>query len=303
MIKNDLEKYQVKYQENAVLKEYTTLHIGGEADYIVFPNSISQIQICVTLFKKYQIPYTVLGKGSNVLVLDEGYRGGIILLDDNFSDIEMMDKTHVKVQAGMTLKGLCQFCLTHQLTGLEFACGIPGSVGGAVYMNAGAYGGEMKDVVESVIFLDEQNAIKCLSGEQLCFHYRQSYFSQNQSIILEVIYRLEIGNFQHIEKKMTELMNLRYQKQPMENYSAGSTFKRPKGHYASALIKYCQLQGFSIGDAEVSKKHAGFLINKANATSKDFLTLMHYVQKEVYEQTGYLLESEVQILNHQEKTL
>lgn len=295
MINIEFEKYQLEYKENVLLKDYTTLHIGGKANFIISPKKVKDIQICIELLNRFHIKYKVLGKGSNVLALDEGYNGAIILLTDNFSDIER-DGTYVKVQAGMTLGHLCQFCLENNLTGLEFACGIPGSVGGAIYMNAGAYNGEMKDVVSSVTYLNDKNEIKTLTRDELDFGYRQSYFSQHSGIILEAVYKLDIGNKDKIQEKMDELMERRYQRQPMNDYSAGSTFKRPNGNYASALIKECKLQGLTIGEAEVSQKHAGFLINKGNASSDDFLKLIEEVQKRVLEQTGYWLEKEVQIL-------
>ncbi|WP_049945509.1 UDP-N-acetylmuramate dehydrogenase [Candidatus Stoquefichus massiliensis] len=303
MIKQQLDKFHILYKQNISLKDYTTLHIGGKADYIVFPKSVFEVQKCIEIFNKCYMPYTVLGRGSNVLALDEGYKGAIIILTDYFSRVERLNETCVKVESGMTLKQLCQFCLKHNLTGLEFACGIPGSIGGAIYMNAGAYGGEMKDIVESVTYLDEQNNIKILLKDDLMFGYRHSYFTEHQGIILEVIYQLDLGEQPVIHDKMNEFMERRYARQPMDAYSAGSTFKRPNGYYASALIKECGLQGLCIGDAEVSRKHAGFLINKGKATSHDFLQLINKVQERVYEQTGYMLEREVQILSHKEKTL
>lgn len=302
-MKHQLDKYHILYKQNISLKNYTTLHIGGNAEYIVFPQSVYEIKICIEIFNEYNYMYIVLGRGSNVLVLDEGYKGAVIILTDQFSHIEILNETYVKVESGMTLKALCQFCLKQNLTGLEFACGIPGTVGGAVYMNAGAYGGEMKDVVVSVTYLDNQNNIQTLSKNELMFGYRHSYFTENHGIILEVIYQLDRGEQSVIYEKMNSLMERRYARQPMEAYSAGSTFKRPDGHFASALIKQCGLQGLSVGDAQVSRKHAGFLINKGHATSHDFIQLISEVQKRVYEQTGYLLEREVQILNHKEKTL
>ena len=302
-MKEELEKYQIQYQTNISLKNYTTLHIGGKADIIVYPNSISQIKQCVLIAQKFHIPYEVIGKGSNILVLDEGYQGMIILLTDHFSYIELLDHDCIKVSSGMTLKELNDICLQNQLTGLEFSCGIPGTVGGAIYMNAGAYGGEMKDVVKEVIYLDENHNIQTLLNHQLNFSYRHSYFSHHEGIILEVIYQLSKGSYQKIKETMIDLMKRRYQKQPMNDYSAGSTFQRPKGHYASALIRQCGLQGFSIGDAQVSSKHTGFLINKCNATSLDFIKLIEHVQKTVYEKTKYQLIPEVQILGNKEKDI
>lgn len=302
-MKEELEKYQIDYQTHVSLKDYTTLHIGGLTDIIVYPNSISQIKKCVLIAQQFNIPYEVIGKGSNILVKDEGYQGMIILLTDNFSQIELLNDNQMKVQSGATLKELNEFCLQNHLTGLEFSCGIPGTVGGAIYMNAGAYGGEMKDVVKEVTYLDEENSVQTLLINELNFSYRHSYFFDHQGIILEVIYQLSKGNPQKIQETMIDLMKRRYQKQPMNDYSAGSTFQRPKGHYASALIRQCGLQGVCIGDAQVSYKHTGFLINKGNASSHDFINLIKHVQKTVYVKTGYQLIPEVQILGNKEKDI
>lgn len=293
---NELTKYDIEYKERVSLKDFTTLHIGGAADIIVFPKTIDEIKICISIARIHQVPFQVIGRGSNILALDKGYQGMIILLSDNFADIELLNCHQIKVQAGATLKALCDYAYQSSLTGLEFACGIPGTVGGAIYMNAGAYGGEMKDVVECVTYLDESLRLITLHRDRLKFAYRQSHFTQTQGIIVEVVYQLSEGEPHNIEQKMRDLMRKRYSKQPMEDYSAGSTFKRPDGHYASALIKQCGLQGLNIGDAEVSRKHAGFLINRGHATSDDFLKLVQTVQEEVLKQTGYQLTCEVQIL-------
>lgn len=295
MFIQELIQYQIQWIQDVPLKEYTTLHIGGPADVMVFPKSIHEIELCLELCQKYHMLYDVLGKGSNILALDQGYQGVIINLSQ-FREIRRIDKQHICVQSGATLKRVCDFCLQHELTGLEFACGIPGTIGGAVYMNAGAYGGEMQEVVEKVVYLDE-NGIKTLTNDELDFSYRHSFFTEQKGIILEVTCHLQIGNKEFIKKQMSELMKRRYEKQPMSDYSAGSTFKRPEGHYASALIRQCGLQGFQIGGAQVSLKHAGFLINCNNATSHDFLQLINHVQKSVYEQTGYQLECEIKTLS------
>ena len=294
MFIQELMQYHIQYKQNVSLKEYTTLHIGGPARIMIFPKTVQEIEQSLKLCQKYDMVYVVLGKGSNILASDEGYDGVVINLT-RFREMKRLDGQRICVQSGATLKNVCDFCLQQELTGLEFACGIPGTIGGAVYMNAGAYGGEMQDVVEKVVYLDDKG-VKTLSHDELEFSYRHSYFSQQKGIILEVICCLKTGDKELIKNDMNDLMKRRHEKQPMSNYSAGSTFKRPDGHYASALIRQCGLQGFHIGDAQVSLKHAGFLINCGHATSQDFLQLMKYVQKTVYEKTGYQLECEMKIL-------
>ena len=294
MFIQELMQYQIQYKQNVFLKEYTTLHIGGRAHIMIFPKSVQEIEQCLKLCQKYDMIYVVLGKGSNILASDQGYHGVIINLT-MFCEMKRLDGQRICVQSGATLKNVCDFCLQQELTGLEFACGIPGTIGGAVYMNAGAYGGEMQDVVEKVVYLDDKG-VKTLSHSEMQFSYRHSYFSQQKGIILEVICCLKIGDKELMKKQMNDLMRRRHEKRPMSDYSAGSTFKRPNGHYASALIKQCGLQGFQIGGAQVSLKHAGFLINCGHATSQEFLQLIKYVQKTVYKQTGYQLECEIKML-------
>lgn len=281
---------------HSALKHYTTLHIGGEALILAKPSNIKQIQDCIHVCKSYKIPFYVLGKGSNVLALDKGYQGMIIELSSYFHQMEFLQPSKIRVESGATLKSLCAFAQRNELHGLEFACGIPGSVGGAICMNAGAYGGEMKDVVEEVKILNKQGEIEIFTLDDLDLSYRHSYFSEHEGIVLEVIYALEKGNGKDIQTYMDELMKMRRDKQPLDAYSAGSTFKRPIGHYASALIRQADLQGFAIGDAAVSEKHTGFLINKGNATSDDFLLLIDKVKQRVKEHSGYDLRCEIKII-------
>lgn len=276
------------------LKNYTTLHIGGKAKLLVEPQSRQEIITVLKLCKKYHYQYYILGNGSNVLALDQGFDGVIIVLK-SYHNIEI-DNNCIKATCGVSLKEISDYCIAHSLTGFEFACGIPGSLGGAVFMNAGAYGGEMKDVVKEVIYLDSDFHIRTLKAKDMQFGYRQSYFSIHHGIVLEVVLELQNGNQKYIQERVNYLMALRQDKQPLDKYSAGSTFKRPKGSYASLLIKDLGLQGLKVGDAEVSKKHAGFLINRGLASSDDFLSLVHEVQKRVKQNTGYDLECEIKIL-------
>lgn len=284
-------------EEHIALKHYTTLHIGGIAQLLAKPSNIQEIQDCVKACNSYHIPYYILGKGSNVLALDKGYQGMILELSSNYHHMLLIHPFEIRVESGATLKSLCAFAKKNQLQGLEFACGIPGSVGGAICMNAGAYGGEMKDVVKEVIFMDHDGNLKTFTNEDLDFSYRHSYFSNHSGIVLEVVYSLEKGDGEEIQAKMDDLMQKRRDKQPLDAYSAGSTFKRPDDNYASALIREAGLEGFSIGDAAVSEKHTGFLINKANATSDDFLKLIDEVKKHVKAHSGYELTCEIKIIS------
>lgn len=296
LLYQEVSNEKVDIMKNVSLKEYTTLHIGGAAKLIAKPTSVEEIKLCLKASQAYDVPYFILGNGSNVLVLDEGYAGLIILLSDNFSTLEVVNDTYVRVRSGASIKAVCAYCWLHELTGLEFACGIPGTVGGAIFMNAGAYGGEMSDVVEEVTYLSEDGTVNVLKNDELQFSYRYSIFSEQPGIVLEVLYSLKKGNPTLIKQKMDELMKKRQEKQPLEDYSAGSVFKRPLNNYASALIMESNLQGFQVRDACVSKKHAGFLINKGSASSDDFLTLIQEVKKRVYEDSGYDLMCEIKIL-------
>lgn len=290
-----LNNHGIQVREEVSLKDYTTLHIGGNAKLLFEPSNIEEVQTCIEICKSYQLPYFILGNGSNVLVLDEGYKGLVIVLSTHFHHMQV-NNNKVRVQSGASLKALSAFCMRQSLTGMEFACGIPGSVGGAVYMNAGAYGGEMKDVVQSVIWLDQNGKIQKSNKEDLALAYRHSVFMDNKGIVLEVEIQLQEGNKVEILSLMEELMRKRRSRQPLDFYSAGSTFKRPQGNYASALIQDAGLKGVMVNDAQVSEKHAGFLINRNNATSRDFLDLIRLVQRRVKEHSSYELECEVQIM-------
>lgn len=291
-----LLKDGIACRRHIALKEYTTLHIGGEAQLLAEPDSVWQIQQCLQACQRFDIDWFLLGNGSNVLAMDEGYDGMVIVLSTKFHNIVLQDETHLRAQSGAAVKALSAFGAAHSLSGLEFACGIPGSVGGAVFMNAGAYGGETKDVLEEVIWLDEQGKLHTTKAKQLAFSYRHSWFCDHDGIILEAVFALKKGNQEHIVKRMEELMRRRREKQPMDAYSAGSTFKRPQGNYASALIREAHLMGMQVRDAQVSDKHAGFLINKGEASSQDFLALIQKVQRRVKEHSGYELECEIRFL-------
>ena len=277
---------------NEPMKNHTTFKIGGPAQYYVTPESVTQIQEVVSLCRDMNIPLHVIGNGSNILVGDDGVDGVVLALFNTFSDYEIKDNV-ITAQAGMSLIKLAVIALREGLTGLEFASGIPGSVGGAVYMNAGAYDGQMKDVVTSVTVLDEAGNIRILGRDELDMGYRTSAVAKHNMIVLQVIIELKAGDKEHIKDRMNQLSELRKQKQPLEYPSAGSTFKRPEGYFAGKLIADAGLKGYSIGGAAVSEKHAGFVVNMGGATAKDVVELTDYIKKRIIEQFGVTLELEI----------
>ena len=277
---------------NEPMKNHTTFKIGGPAQYYVTPESVTQIQEVVSLCKDKNIPLHVIGNGSNILVGDDGVDGVVLALFNTFSDYEIKDNV-ITAQAGMSLIKLAVIALREGLTGLEFASGIPGSVGGAVYMNAGAYDGQMKDVVTSVTVLDEAGNIRILGRDELDMGYRTSAVAKHNMIVLQVIIELKAGDKEQIKDRMNQLSELRKQKQPLEYPSAGSTFKRPEGYVAGKLIADAGLKGYSIGGAAVSEKHAGFVVNMGGATAKDVVELTDYIKKRIIEQFGVTLELEI----------
>ena len=277
---------------NEPMKNHTTFKIGGPAQYYVTPESVTQIQEVVSLCKDKNISLHVIGNGSNILVGDDGVDGVVLALFNTFSDYEIKDNV-ITAQAGMSLIKLAVIALREGLTGLEFASGIPGSVGGAVYMNAGAYDGQMKDVVTSVTVLDEAGNIRILGRDELDMGYRTSAVAKHNMIVLQVIIELKTGDKEQIKDRMNQLSELRKQKQPLEYPSAGSTFKRPEGYFAGKLIADAGLKGYSIGGAAVSEKHAGFVVNMGGATAKDVVELTDYIKKRIIEQFGVTLELEI----------
>ena len=277
---------------NEPMKNHTTFKIGGPAQYYVTPESVTQIQEVVSLCRDMNIPLHVIGNGSNILVGDDGVDGVVLALFNTFSDYEIKDNV-ITAQAGMSLIKLAVIALREGLTGLEFASGIPGSVGGAVYMNAGAYDGQMKDVVTSVTVLDEAGNIRILGRDELDMGYRTSAVAKHNMIVLQVIIELKAGDKEQIKDRMNQLSELRKQKQPLEYPSAGSTFKRPEGYFAGKLIADAGLKGYSIGGAAVSEKHAGFVVNMGGATAKDVGELTDYIKKRIIEQFGVTLELEI----------
>ena len=280
---------------NEPMKKHTTFRVGGPADYFVLPTEVSQIINCIQLCKEEQIPYFILGNGSNLLVSDKGYRGVVIQIYKNMNHIQI-DGHKIKAQAGALLSQIAKKALDAGLSGFEFASGIPGTLGGAAVMNAGAYGGEMKDILTSVTVLDENGQILHLEAKDLQLGYRTSIIKEKGYVVLEVELELQMGDPTQIQKRMEELKGQRVTKQPLEFPSAGSTFKRPVGYFAGKLIQDAGLRGFQIGDAQVSEKHCGFVINRGNATASEIAELIREVQRRVWENSGVHLETEVKFL-------
>ncbi len=277
------------------MKKHTTFRIGGPADYYLCPHSTEEMQKILQICKENNIEFFILGNGSNLLVSDKGYRGAVIQLWKNFSDIIAEEKT-ITVKAGALLSKVAAEALEEGLTGMEFASGIPGTIGGAVVMNAGAYGGEMKDIIKEVTVLTKEGEILTLSKEEMNFGYRTSVVKEKGYVVISVVLQLEKGDREKIRKVMDDLKERRVTKQPLDMPSAGSTFKRPEGYFAGKLIMDAGLRGFSVGGAQISEKHCGFVVNKGDATAADVLGLIREVQKRVQEQFGVTLEPEVKFL-------
>lgn len=284
----------VRYEEP--LKNHTTFKIGGNCIALVEPKEVSDIVEAINICRENNIKYFVIGNGSNLLVPDEGYNGVIIKLKSEFSTIKV-EGEYLIVNSGAKLSEVYTVAFENSLTGFEFASGIPGTIGGAIFMNAGAYGGEMKDIVESVEVLDlDTFEVKELKNEDLEFSYRKSIIQRKNYIVTTIKLKLKKGNKEEINAVYEDLRDKRNSKQPLNFGSAGSTFKRPEGHFASKLIEDAGLKGYHINDAWVSEKHSGFIVNKGNASYKEVMELIEYVQKVVFEKFGVNLETEVRIL-------
>ena len=293
----ELEKLNLeKIEKDISLSTLTTYKTGGIAKLVVYPNNINNLKQMLKLIHKYNIKYSILGKGSNTLFSDKEFNGVIIKLDklNNFK----IKQTEIYVESGMILSKLVQASVKNELTGLEFAIGIPGTIGGAIYMNAGAYGNNMSDIVKSVIVLNEKFQIKEIPLEKLKFDYRYSIFQDNKNLIcVAANIKLEHGNHDEIASKIKENLLKRKNSQPLEYPSAGSVFRNPEGNYAGKIIEELGLKGKNIGGAEISTKHANFIINKNNASSSDILNLIKLVQKEVKDKYKIDLKLEQQLVN------
>lgn len=283
-------------ERNEPMSKHTTFRVGGPADYYLSPHSTEELKKICRICEENELPYFVIGNGSNLLVSDEGYRGAVIQIYRNMSEIEVEDNTKIRAKAGALLAFVAKTALNHRLTGMEFASGIPGTIGGAVVMNAGAYGGEMKDILEEVTVLTGDGEVKVLSASELELGYRTSIVKKEGYLVLEAVLSLAEGEPAQIQKRMNELKEQRVSKQPLEFPSAGSTFKRPEGYFAGKLIMDAGLAGYQIGGAQVSAKHCGFLINAGNATARDVYRLIRFVQKTVWDKFQVELETEVKML-------
>lgn len=275
------------------MSKHTTFKIGGSADTYIKVANPSKLCAIIKECKSSGVDYFILGNGSNLLVSDDGYRGVAVRLDGEFRRISLIDENTIFCGAGASLAYLCKFAKNCCLTGLEFAWGIPGTVGGAVYMNAGAYGGEMKDVVHCVTHISPDGKLGRLEGEELCFGYRTSAYKSNNMIITGVTFKLKKGNPDDIQSLMDDYLCRRNTKQPLEYPSAGSVFKRPEGYFAGALIEECGLKGKCVGGAQVSEKHAGFIINRSNAKAIDVKQLIKEIQDKVKSEKGVDLQCEI----------
>lgn len=277
------------------MKKHTTFRVGGAADYFAVPQTIEELCKVIGLCRKHEIPYYIMGNGSNLLVSDHGYRGMIIQIFKEMNNISA-EGNIVEAEAGALLSAIAAKVLEKELAGFEFAAGIPGTLGGACVMNAGAYGGEMKDILKTVTVLSEEGDILVLKREELELGYRTSIIAEKGYTVLKAELELKEGIKEEIRSRMEELKEKRVTKQPLEFASAGSTFKRPEGYFAGKLIQDAGLRGFRIGDAQVSEKHCGFVINKGDATASEIMELITAVTKKVEEQTGIRLETEVKKL-------
>ncbi len=284
---------------NEPMSAHTTFKTGGCCTAMVDVGSEESLAELIKSANELDVRYVVIGNGSNLLFDDRGYKGVVFLMGTSVDSIKMIDDNTIYAQAGCSLIKLCRFALEHNLTGLEFAYGIPGTVGGAVYMNAGAYDGEIKDVIKSCEVIRYDGTIHTVDAVKMGLSYRKSCFQTNGEIISSALFTLESGIYDDIQDKMVELMGRRRSKQPLEFPSAGSTFKRPQGQFAGMLIQDCGLRGYAVGGAQVSEKHCGFVVNKGGATSEDIMSVIKHVQQTVEEKTGYFLECEVKIMPYE----
>ncbi|WP_410511101.1 UDP-N-acetylmuramate dehydrogenase [Paenibacillus sp. BR2-3] len=280
------------------LKDHVYTKMGGQADILAIPTTYEEIQSVVTYAHQHNVPLTVLGNGSNVIIRDGGVRG-IVLQTSGLTEMGLREDGLLYAQCGAEIIEVSRFALKKELTGLEFACGIPGTVGGALYMNAGAYGGEIAQVLHSAVVLKKDGQLITLLGNELQWGYRKSIFASGEFIVLEAHFTLKSGAYAEIKSSMDELTELRESKQPLEYPSCGSVFKRPPGRFAGQLIQESGLQGTRIGGAEVSRKHAGFIVNADHATATDYIRLIHHVRNTVKDKFGIELETEVEIIGEE----
>lgn len=289
----DSDIKNIKYSEP--MKNHTSFKLGGPADIFIEPDNVEELVFAIKTLRAKKIPYYIIGNGTNLLVSDQGVRGAIVRIGEKFGNIEMLPDRLIS-ECGVLLSTLSKQAAKLEFTGMEFASGIPGAVGGAVAMNAGAYGGEMKDIVEWVDALDENLEMVRFKNEEMAFGYRKSIVEPRQLIVIRSCFRLKKGNAEEIHGLMADLTEKRKTKQPLHLPSAGSTFKRPEGYFAGKLIEDSGLRGYAIGGAQVSPLHCGFVVNNGDATARDVYDLIRHVQKTVYEKFNVRLETEVKFL-------
>lgn len=280
---------------NEPMKNHTSFKIGGPADFLVTPCSVQSLCEVIKLCNREKLPIFIMGNGTNLLVSDKGIRGVVVKIYDNLNRYTVKEDC-IEAYGGILLSKLSNIALENELTGLEFASGIPGTLGGAVAMNAGAYGGEMKDVVVETEFIDKDGNLSIIRGDEHQFGYRTSFIQKQSAIAVRSVIQLKKGERAAIKALIDDLTARRQDKQPLEMPSAGSVFKRPEGYFAGKLIEECGLRGYSIGGAQVSEKHCGFIVNKGNATSKDIIDLIRHIQKTVKEKFGVDLQTEIRIV-------
>lgn len=283
---------------NEPMSKHTSIKIGGPADFFIKVKTIEEIKQILKIIKDEKLNYKIIGNGSNILVKDEGFRGVIIKNEIDYVGAHCMrpESTIINVPSGTKNAILAQYCLKNGLEGFEFASGIPGTIGGAIKMNAGAHGSEMKDIVDTVTYIDDNENIVTIKNEQCEFEYRNSLFGKQNYIILSVTLKLREGNINEIKEKLDVYKKFRIEKQPIELPNAGSTFKRGTDFITAKLIDDAGLKGYSIGGAQVSEKHAGFIVNKGNATAEDVINLAKYVQETVYKKFNKKIELEIEII-------
>jgi len=293
---NSATEMGCKAYKDERLCNHISFKVGGPCPLLIEPKNEEQLTEVLKLLKETETPYTILGNGTNVLVLDEGIDKVIVKIGDEMTSLSLEGEDVIACSAGTKVVTLCKFALENSLSGLEFAYGIPGTCGGAVFMNAGAYGGEVKDVITEITYLTPNLELKTMPVEQAKLSYRHSVFKENNCIVVSAKFKLKKAPQKEIKEAMNDFLSRRKDKQPLEYPSAGSTFKRPEGYFAGALIEQCGFKGKCLGGAQISDKHAGFLINKNKATAKDILELIELTQKTVKKETGVTLEPEVIIL-------
>lgn len=294
LLTNEIKEGIVKIDES--MKKHTNFKIGGNADIFVIAKNIEEIKYIIKFSKENSIPLTIVGNGSNVLVSDKGIRGIVLQIGLKEIKVEKQESALIEVDAGVMLGALAQVLLKQSISGFEFAAGIPGSIGGAIRMNAGAYGGEMKDIIKNVTVLNEKGEINILTNKECEFSYRHSRFTNSKEIVIKATLELPFGNEAEIKEKMDEYAQSRKEKQPLNLPSAGSTFKRGADFITAKLIDECGLKGYTSGDAQVSTLHAGFVVNLGNATAQDVLNVVNHVKQVVLEKTGKQIELEVELL-------